>query len=989
MERFELPEDLVAVQTLPPVSACNLSREARVLIYWVFTTRHASEGSSCRVSTTIPLVNNPQLALCGSLNQRTASACGLLPSTICRRAKIAAKMFVEKVGRARISMITFDRITGESVRPENCEPPRRSAWVPCSSHRLRKCFAVVLLVMFNPAGSAADLLSLTETLQQHCAKCHSEESPEGGLDLSLLSRDLSDASVRSQWIHVYDRVDKKEMPPKGDELPEAIRETVLKTLGSELHKADLKDVLMHGRGPMRRLNRDEFEQNLRDVLHLPDLSIRDILPEDRTGAHFHKTTAVLDFSRVQLMAFLDAAESALIQAMASGLEPPPSTQFRAMATQMFQEAETFGNKEAMFYAKDGHMLPLSGGQLAELRGSGQHDPTVEMALFRSAHWPYYGYPNGFLAQLPGRYKVRFSARSVLQLPGFMLQPGAKSVPMTFRARKPSGPDVSGDVRATGGMMDIAPEVAVYETTILLKPGETFEYSLLGLPVPLARNVNNGPPEYRYPPFPEGGQPGIAFQWIEVDGPVSPSLVAPPQWPAVSHHVLFDNLAIRPATRGTGLPVDVNSEDPAADAHRLLRRFVALAARQPVSDEELVPFDQLIQVRLQDGDSFAAAMLATYKAFLCSRHFLFVSEPRNNDAYAVASRLSHFLTNTRPDKQLMEMAAIGQLSDPAVLRAETNRLIADERFDAFVRSFTDDWLNLRALYRDEPDVRLYPEYRFDNYLVESMEQETRTTFAAMVRENLPATTLVDADFVFANDRLASHYGLAPVLGSKVRKVELPEGSPYGGLLTQASILKVTANGTATSPVVRGAWIMDRLIGNPPPAPPASVPAVEPDIRGATTIRELLDLHTKSESCAACHAKFDPVGLALESFDILGAERARYRSLGLGESITGIDRAGHDFTYTLGVAVDSSGTLPDGRRFHDVRELKKLLRNDVRQLARNLLNQFTVYATGTPVRFSDRREIELLLDQCGDNGYPVGDLLHALVQSRLFVGEQHRE
>jgi len=895
------------------------------------------------------------------------------------------------------------------TRRANCEASLRDQSTPCppgpvqrfKTLRLTLPQAVLLLVLMNPGGSAADAEDVIKILQQHCSKCHSEESAEGGLNLSGLSNDLEQAAVRTQWIHIFDRIEKREMPPKGDELPEAVRDSVLKTLEADLHRKDLDDVRRHGRGPMRRLNRNEFEQNLRDVLHLPDLSIRDILPEDRTGAHFHKTTAVLDFSRVQLIAFLDAAESALVQAMASGMEPPRSTQLRALATQMFQEAETFGNKEAMFYAKDGRMLPLSGGQLAELRGSGQHDPTVEMALFRSAHWPYYGYPHGFLAQRPGRYKVRFSARSVLQLPGFVLQPGTKPVPLTFRARKPSGPDVSGDVRATGGVMDIVPEVAIYETTILLKPGETFEYSLLGLPVPLARNVNNGPPEYRYPPFPEGGQPGVAFQWIEVDGPLSSdgpvlsdgrvlsSVVVPAEWPPASHHVLFDDLEIRPATVGSSLPVEVLSEHPQEDALRLLRRFVNLAARQPVSEEELIPFHLLIQARLQEGDSFAVAMLAAYKAFLCSTHFLFVTEPRDNDAYAVASRLSHFLTNSRPDESLLQLASSGQLSDPAVLQSETNRLIADERFDAFVRSFTDDWLNLRALYQDEPDVRLYPEYRFDNYLIESMEQETRATFAAMVIENLPATTLVDADFVFANDRLAAHYGLQPLSGSAVRKVRLDDASHYGGILTQGSVLKVTANGTTTSPVVRGAWTMDRLIGNPPPAPPASVPAVEPDIRGAATIRELLALHTKSESCAACHATFDPVGLALERFDILGAERTQYRSLGAGESITGIDRAGHDFEYSLSTSVDTRGVLSDGRGFQDVRELKKLLAEDVRQLARNLLHQFTVYATGTPVRFSDRHEIELLLDQCANNGYRVRDLLHTLVQSRLFVGEQHHE
>jgi hypothetical protein len=261
---------------------------------------------------------------------------------------------------------------------------------------------------------------------------------------------------------------------------------------------------------------------------------------------------------------------------------------------------------------------------------------------------------------------------------------------------------------------------------------------------------------------------------------------------------------------------------------------------------------------------------------------------------------------------------------------------------------------------------------------------------MIHDNLSASVLVDADFVYANDRLAQHYELAPLSGSQIQKVALPDDSPYGGLLTQAAILKLTANGTSTSPVVRGAWIMERLLGQPPPPPPKSVPAVEPDIRGAKTIRELLALHTKSESCAGCHARFDPVGLALENFDVLGGWRTRYRgieqNLEQRESVTGIDRAGHDFVYTLGVPVDASGKLFSGRRFRDIHQLKSLLVSKPRQLARNLLHQFTLYATGTQVRFSDRAEIESMLDACESEGYGVRDLVHALVQSRVFLGEK---
>jgi hypothetical protein len=845
--------------------------------------------------------------------------------------------------------------------------------------RLTVALLVLPCVINVTPGFAAES-DLRELLKRRCFECHNSETSKDGLDLTQIAWQLDDPLNRQQWVHIHDRVVKGEMPPEPNHLPESERAELLGFLKEQLHEADLQEVQEFGRGPMRRLNRDEYEQNLRDALQLPNLDIRDMLPEDREDHRFNKSAAALDISRIQLAAWLDAADAALKKALATGVEPPEPVQYHALATRMFQEAETFGNREAMFYAKDSRLLPLDGRQLSEIRASGKHDPAVEMALFRSASWPYYGYPEGFIARWPGEYRVRFSARAVLQREGYELRPATQPQPMTFRARAPSGPDVSGDVRATGGLIDIQPEVAVYETQIQLRENETFEYSLLGLPVPLARNVDNGPPTYRYPPFPETGQPGVAFQWIEVTGPLSPSI-----WPPASHRVLFDELPLIPGTANSVLPVEVVSKDPARDAKRLLSRFVLAAARTPVPDEVVKPFEQLILSRFEQQVPFAEAMLAGYAAFLCSPHFLYLPEPQHaEDHFAIASRLSHFLTNSRPDAELMEHAAHGRLRTADILRAEADRLIADPKADRFVKSFTDYWLDLRHLRRDDPDIRLYPEYRFDDYLVESMERETREFFALMLRENLSATVLIDSDFVLVNDRLTRHYGLPPVTGSAIRRVAIPKDSPYGGLLTQAAMLKVTSNGTSTSPVVRGAWIMERLIGDPPPPPPASVPAVEPDIRGAKTIRELLALHTQSESCAKCHARFDPVGLALENFDILGGWRTQYRGQEFGQSVTGIDRAGHDFSYTLTQPVDAAGTLRDGRSFNTIQDMKSLLLKDPRQLARNLLHQFTIYATGTPVRFSDRAEIEQMLDECDPGGYRVRDLIHALITSRVFLG-----
>lgn len=795
----------------------------------------------------------------------------------------------------------------------------------------------------------------------------------GGLDLASLGFDLGNRPNREKWVRIHDRIEKLEMPPKGAAgLAPADRAAMLKPLASALHEADKADVAQQGRGPMRRLNRDEYEQNLRDLLELPHLDIRDMLPEDREAYHFNKVSETLDMSRVQLTAYLDATEAALRQAMASSAEPPAATRFRASGIKLFPGLRSTGGRESMFFIKDNQGINIESERAKPLSPEVEQDPALEMGLFRSPGWPYGAFPRGFAARHAGQYRVRFAARAVLQHPGFRLTDARQTVAMTLRSRRPTNHDIAEDVKSVGGILDIQPGERVYETTVQLNEGQTVEWGLLGLPVPQVDAIPSQPGSYRYPPFPPGGQPGVAFHWLEIEGPIAPA-----QWPPASHRVLFDELGVTPSPG-----------DPKAEARRLLRRFLKLAGRGPVPGEAAQKFEQLVLQRLDRKEPFAEAMLAGYQAFLCSGLFLYLQEPQARqqpDDFAVADRLSHFLANTRPDAALRQLAA-GGLRDARVLREETGRLIAASGFERFVKSFTGSWLNLRNLRRDDPDIRLYPEYRLDEYLVDSMERETHLFFTAMVRENLPVRTLVEADFVFANEHLARHYQLPPLAGSALRRVALPKDSPLGGLLTQAAILKVTANGTSTSPVLRGAWIMDRIIGEPPPPPPPGVPAVEPDIRGAKTIRDLLAMHTRSATCASCHAKFDPVGLALENFDVLGRWRTRYRGVAEGERVTGIDHTGHDFAYTIAGAVDASGTLADGRRFSDVRELKAILAANPRQLARNLLHQFTVYATGTPVRFSDRAEIEQLLDAGAADDYRAGDLLQAFVQSKIFTGRR---
>lgn len=322
----------------------------------------------------------------------------------------------------------------------------------------------------------------------------------------------------------------------------------------------------------------------------------------------------------------------------------------------------------------------------------------------------------------------------------------------------------------------------------------------------------------------------------------------------------------------------------------------------------------------------------------------------------------------------------------MLRAQTERLLNTPQSRRFINAFLDYWLNLREISSVSPDASLYPDYYLNDLLTESALEETQQYFAEIVKKDLPVRSLIVSDFAFVNESLAIHYGLDPFEGVTLRRVALPADSFRGGLLTQASVLKVTANGTTTSPVLRGVWILDRILGQRPRPPPPGTPAVEPDISGAVSIREQVERHRADPACASCHSKIDPVGFALESFDVMGGHRERYRAMADGVApAIGFGHNGNKFGFHWGLLVDSSGELADGRRFHDVRELKRMLLSDERAIARSFLHRLIVYATGEPPRFSDRPAVEAILDRASRRQFGVRTLIHEVVNSDLFLNK----
>lgn len=822
-------------------------------------------------------------------------------------------------------------------------------------------------------------------LETHCYACHNGTAKKGNLDLTALKPDFADAQSFALWVKVHDRVHDGEMPPKAAPQPDATeRAAFLKTLAPPMIAADAARIRREGRAVWRRMNRYEYENTLRDLLDAPWLQVKELLPEDGEAYRFNKVGTALGVSHVQISRYLTAAEYALREVMArTEKQPEPSTKrYYAREQRSFTGHVEFSQFNT---ASERATFPLLGNaaDVAVLKQEapmtvGPTDPAKRelesMGVVASSYEPLEIRFNQFKAPVPGRYKLRLSAHSFWAGPEKSDKwwhpsrteafAGRTREPITLYAEIPPR-----QMRYLANV-DVSPEPSVQEVEVYLLKDETIRPDAVRL-------FRSRPPNWRNPLAEKDGQPGVAFRWLEVVGPICD------EWPGKGHRLMFGALPIKKNAKGQ---IEIVSTNPRADATALLRNFLQRAYRHPqpqTIEEDTQRFLKLVDAALKNGDSFTEAMLTTYSAVLCSPAFTTLEEkPGRLDDHALASRLAYFLWNSAPDATLRELAQQGAMRKPAVLRAQVERLLSDAKAQRFVNAFLDYWLDLRKVNITSPDELLYSDYYLDDHLVESSAAETRAFFAELVRGDLPARNVIASDFVMINERLAAHYGLSGVQGSQIRRVALPPDSVRGGLLTQASVLKVTANGTTTSPVVRGAWMMERILGKPVPPPPAGVSAVEPDVRGATTMRQQLEKHRTNQSCNVCHAKIDPAGFALENFDVFGGWRDKYRALADGEKAPGIGKNGQRFAFRYIQPVDASGSLPDGRRFQDVRELKRLLLKDERQIARNLTTQLIVFATGAPVQFSDRPKVEALLDRAASKGYGVKSLIQLIIESDLF-------
>ncbi len=752
-------------------------------------------------------------------------------------------------------------------------------------------------------------------LKEHCLRCHGSDESKGDLRLDQLDVDLSKPTTFDRWREIVARVQSGEMPPKKEPRPPATQVAdFVKQLSARLDDAATKQ-RAEGRVVLRRLNRVEYENTVRDLFDV-NVSVKEMLPEDTISQGFDNVGAALNISPVLIERYLETADVVLNAA----ITPVHKLESKTERFDLYDSLPKWFLAGA-WKRDDGVIL---------FRNSG--DSASDLRQFK--------------APAPGRYRFRISAsahNSETPLPMAVLLGNFV---------------VSGNPTRHLGYFDAPPGKPAFiefEERLSAK-NDTIKVTPVALPFVYLKQETIA--EYL--------GPGLKIHWIEVEGPF------PETWPTESYRRVFGEADPKQGTL--------------ADAEKVLRELLPRAFRRPVIEGEEKPFVALVAASLEAGHPFEASLRAGIKGVLASPKFLYFREPSGPlDDHALASRLSYFLWSTMPDERLLALARSGKLHEPDVLRAQVERMLQHPKAKAFTENFTGQWLSLRDINATTPDKTLYPE--FEEMLLWSSVRETHLFFDELLKENLSVRNFIDSEFAMLNGRLAKHYGIPDVHGVAFRKVALKPEHHRGGVLTHASVLKVTANGTSTSPVLRGVWVLDRIMGKPVPPPPANVPAVEPDIRGATTIREQLAKHRSTENCAGCHARIDPPGFALENYDVIGGWRDRYRVVAerkdwVNNRVGPLAKYLAAYQYGLGRPVEAGDTLPDGRQFADATEFKKLLLANPEQIARCLTERLVTYATGQPVGFGDHQAVTRIVEDAKKNDYGLRSLVHAVVANELF-------
>lgn len=806
-------------------------------------------------------------------------------------------------------------------------------------------------------------------LKDHCTKCHGPEKQKGKVRLDTLSNEFQDPATASKWADVVNAVNRREMPPR-EEPQSAGEETARFADWIEGALAQAEIAKRSTRVILRRLNRSEYNNTVRDLVGV-DFNPAEKFPEDPSAGGFDNIGQALSVSPMQMELYYAAARQILDRALVEG--PPPK-----VIRWHFEPEENQEGMDRYRVKRVDNNIILNAGANRTAKGFTvvHHDSWDRSIGFRDFAVPTDGeYIIRFRAagRIPNRSDVVASARAILdkrraeedsndsahrESHRQQLEENLKHFE-THRMYGYGPPRIKvtqhldGTPRTVAEMDIEAPESApkVYEVRAYFttkSAGVEFNYAY-EIPPVLENFWMQGQDEF--------ARPVLLLDWIELEGPIYAD------WPPPTHQrILFDSPTR--AIHETGY------------AREVLTRFMTRAYRRPVRADEVETKVELFEKIRGQKPGFVEAIKVPLAAVLVSPHFLYLAEPdidqpRTLNPYELASRLSYFLWSSMPDDELYRLAATSEILKPSVLVAQATRMMEDPRHEALVRNFAGQWLGLRKVGANPPVKDLYPEY--DRHLETSIVRETEGFFGEILRHDLDARNLLKSDFVTVNERLARFYGIPGVKGDGIRKVAVAPESHRGGIVTQASIHSITSNGTRTSPVVRGAWVLRTLLGMDPGLPVANVGEIQAAVPGIdkATVRRRLAIHRENPSCARCHDKIDPLGLAMENYNACGEWR---------------DREGHGYHGRIeqdDPIIDARAGMPDGSEFSGVEGLQAQLLKKEDLFLNTLASQLYTYALGRELGFSDRPTVRAAVTEMKANNYSLRTLIRTIVESKLFT------
>jgi hypothetical protein len=750
-----------------------------------------------------------------------------------------------------------------------------------------------------------DLAAIEEIVETHCHDCHGGGIERGGLDLEAISGEAL-TQHRAIWEKVILRMDTRQMPPADKDRPdEAEYNASVAFLSDYLDQAA---PVQAGRVPaIRRMTRHEYGNAIRDLLAL-EIEVTELLPKDDESHGFDNIT-VGTLPPVLLNRYLSAAQK--ISRLAVSLSPTsPQGRVIRLPADMSQESHVDGLPPG---TRGGallpHVFPAAGEYEIELRLTRDRDEQVEGLRE----------PHQLVLLHDGKIQKSFE---ILPLRG---SKDSRQVDAHLHARLrfPAGP-------ANLGVTFIDKGPALIETARL----------------PYDASFNH----HRHP------RQSPAIYQISITGPFGPSQAGD----TPSRKAIFTTY---PKTEA----------DEVAAARSIFASLARRAFRRPVADVDLeTPLSFYQEARKTGG--FDEGIEAGVSVILSSPKFLLRVEPDDEsqpagksyplDNFSLASRLSFFLWSSIPDEELIGLAERGELAQTAVLKAQVERMLADPRASALVTNFASQWLHLRNLDSVQPDLRLFPD--FDDNLRESMRRETELFFGSILREKRPIKDLLTSRHTYLNERLAKHYGISGVTGDRFRRFELADDGKRGGLLRQASILSVTSYANRTSPVIRGHWILETVLGTPTPPPPPEIPMLDESVVSSKLpMRERLAAHSKDRSCAACHVLMDPVGFAFENFDATG----RWR----------------DFENER--PVDNAGGLPDGTVAIGAEELIQAVTKRPALFTRALVSKMMTYALGRGVEPFDQTAIRRIMKDLDEERATLPEMIEQIAISIPFTHKEN--